>query len=177
MLTILTYIKFNGQTLIPTARQMLFGEDISMYVIRWPVYWVVTIGTMIGHCWPIFAQFKGSKAVTVFYTSLIGTSWMLGILPFVIVYMGLLKLKKFVSLSAIITSVFYTIFAWTWAILVMTGTIQGEWLLIPSYFKAMCYSWHFAVMITIGTIIVILRHIPNIKRIKSGTENKISWMK
>lgn len=174
--SILTFVKFGGSTLlVPTTEY--FAGNLDPYIIKWPVYWIVPIGTMIGHCWPIFAKFVGGKAVTVYYTSLIGTTWLLGIPPFLIVYMGSLKLKKYVSLSALITALLYTVVAWTWAILVMTGVIQGRWLTFPSYFGSLCFSWHYAIMITLGCLLVVIRHKSNISRLKDGTESKIKWMK
>lgn len=107
---------------------------------------------VIGHCYPIFAQFKGGKAVSV----AIGYALMTNIYAFiiaVIVFLITLKISKYVSLSSVLGS----------SVILLISPFIG-------------YS-------TIGIItnacivaLLIYKHKENIKRIKNGTENKISWM-
>lgn len=117
------------------------------------------LAAAIGHCYPIFAHFKGGKAVATMFGFLLATSiftfqnvWYL-IIPF-IVFIILLFLFKMVSLAsmfaAITSSIFITYMQWN----------------NPSIFVA---SW-------LMTILIIYRHRANIKKILHGNENKISWL-
>ncbi|MGL5977695.1 MAG: glycerol-3-phosphate 1-O-acyltransferase PlsY [Erysipelotrichaceae bacterium] len=112
----------------------------------------------IGHCYPIFAKFKGGKAVSTMFGFLFGMSafvlsnpWMF-LIPLA-VFFGLLKITKIVSLSSMITSVF---------VVFLVGFVSQN------------------IVITIALVLlsalIIFRHRGNIAKIKNGTENKIKWM-
>lgn len=116
------------------------------------------LAAAFGHCYPIFAKFKGGKAVATMFGFLLSTSiftfqngWYV-IIPF-IVFIIILYLSKMVSLSSMIaalsSSVYITFMQTNWQITL------ASWLL---------------------TILIIYRHRGNIVKIKSGTESKISWM-
>lgn len=118
---------------------------------------------VVGHCWPIFAKFKGGKGVASTYGFLLAISvfifkspWNF-ILPLIMFFI-VLYLFKFVSLAsitALITSSLY-----------ITGTSAA--LNVEQCFIILA-SW-------LMTILVINRHSGNIEKIKNGTENKVSWL-
>lgn len=117
------------------------------------------VGAAIGHCYPIFAQFKGGKAVSTAAGYLIGVSIFvesngvyLVLIP-MIVFFGLLKLKKMVSLSSITAT---TVAA------ILIYFLQDNLL--------------YAVSLSVIAVIVIARHHENIGRILNKTERKITWM-
>ena len=171
---IVTFVPFGGKPLMQTVQNFYNNPD-STYIIQWPVYWLAPLGTVIGHCWPMFAQFKGGKGVSNFMGITCGSSWMLGFLPGLL-YFALLKWKKYVSLAGMLQSVIVSLFYWTWAILNLTGVVKGfEWL--PAYGPTFDINWVAAIVITLMSIILIARHHENIKRLKNGTERKITWMK
>ena len=110
------------------------------------------LACMIGHCYPIFAKFKGGKGVasaigyalmTNFYCALISLA----------IFLVVLKLTKYVSLASI---------------------LGASSILITSIF----IGYSPVGMITNFCIIAIMiyKHKDNIVRIKQGTENKIKWM-
>lgn len=112
-----------------------------------------------GHCFPIFANFRGGKAVSTAFGFLLGINLFIThqpvvqfILPLVIFFV-LLFFTKMVSLSAMLSLVSASIFLFT---------TQSNYTI--------------SIAFSIITIIVIWRHRENIERIKNGTENKIKWM-
>lgn len=112
----------------------------------------------LGHCFPIFAGFKGGKGVATSYGYIIGVSLFVThnfllqfIVPFVC-FLIILYLSKIVSFSSM-------------ASLSIAAII--------SYFQP---NLLFAICLSALVALVIFQHRSNIKRIQEGTEKKISWM-
>lgn len=113
----------------------------------------------LGHCFPIFARFKGGKAVATTYGYLLGISVfatnqfiLMFLVPLLIFFLSL-KLCKMVSLSSLIgitsAALFTTIFQQNWMI------TSSVWILL---------------------LFVAYRHKENFKRIQRHEEKKITWM-
>ena len=117
------------------------------------------LSTAIGHCYPVFLRFRGGKAVAALYGFLFalwiiaGHSPLVFFLPLVI-FLTVLKLFKIVSLSSILSS-----------------------LAAAVYVRAV--DAHISVVLATAAlaILIIVRHRENIRRICSGTEHKIRWIK
>ncbi len=171
-----TFIPINGQPLCPQVTNVdVFGLN-SAFVIPWPVYWLAALGCMLGHCWPIFANFKGGKGVSCFMGTIVAASWLIGFIPGLL-YFALLKWKKYVSLASMVESALCALISWIWSILIMTGVIPKSWYAIAMYGPTLCANFVYAIILTIMSIILIVRHHENISRLKAGNERKISWMK
>ncbi|MGQ9007731.1 glycerol-3-phosphate 1-O-acyltransferase PlsY [Bacillus stercoris] len=106
---------------------------------------------VIGHVFPVFAKFKGGKAVAtsggvlLFYVPLL-------FITMVAVFFIFLYLTKFVSLSSMLTGIYTVIYSFF---------VHDTYLLI---------------VVTLLTIFVIYRHRANIKRIINKTEPKVKWL-
>lgn len=122
-----------------------------------------SLACCIGHCYPIFAHFKGGKAVTTMFGFLISTSIFIFqefsyfIVP-LFMFLIILYLFKYVSLGSICASVCSSLYI----------TAQLLSLDVNNLFIILA-SW-------LMTLLVIYRHNANIKRIQEGTENKVSWL-
>ncbi|MBR4445803.1 MAG: glycerol-3-phosphate 1-O-acyltransferase PlsY [Solobacterium sp.] len=113
----------------------------------------------IGHCFPVFAQFKGGKAVATSYGFFLGISVFLTqnylwnfFFP-VIVFFLVLYLTKIVSVSSITALLLEAVCS-----LILKQPVQ----IVVSLFLL----WAF----------VTYRHKGNIDRIRKGTESRIKWM-
>ncbi len=115
----------------------------------------------IGHCYPIFAQFRGGKAVSTAFGYLLGVSvflvnpiliWVLFFLPIVLA-LTLLHFTKYVSLSAMVTVTFTVLLAF---IVQPDLTISSALVIID--------------------LLLIYRHRTNIQRLLNGTERKVTWI-
>ena len=73
--------------------------------------YLTPIGVSIGHCWPVFANFKGGKAVANFGGYGLATSWFTSLFGFGAFFITL-KIKKYVSLGSIMAGIFSIIAAW-----------------------------------------------------------------
>ena len=122
-----------------------------------------SLACCIGHCYPIFAHFKGGKAVTTMFGFLISTSIFIFqefsyfLVP-LFMFLIILYLFKYVSLGSICASVCSSLYI----------TAQLFSLDVNNLFIILA-SW-------LMTLLVIYRHSANIKRIQEGTENKVSWL-
>ena len=155
----------------------LFVSNLGqpMYLDGVLYMYLAPIGAAIGHCYPIFAKFKGGKAVAAFAGFGLATSWfvfLIGAGAFFLV----LKIKKYVSLSSICCAISATIVAW-----LMYGL---QWVLHPSFWHFFMWGWGsyllagwpFALATTIISILLIVRHHANIVRLAHHEERKITWM-
>lgn len=111
---------------------------------------IVGVAAVIGHMFPIFASFKGGKAVATSAGVLLCYSWIM-FAVLIGVFVICLFTTKYVSVSSIIAGIIAFIYA----------LISRDIPLI--------------IVITILVSFVIYRHRANIKRIMNGTEPKIKW--
>ena len=116
------------------------------------------LAAAIGHCYPVFARFKGGKAVATMYGFLFGmglfggyTLWIF-LLPLA-VYLVFLYIWKIVSLASMLSAIFITVYVF----LTKDSLMMGGALLV-------------------FTVLIIVRHRKNIEKMIKGEENKISWM-
>ena len=157
-----------------------FAENLGeeMYHNGALVVMLAPLGATLGHCWPVFAGFRGGKAVASYAGFALLTNWatlILGFLSFGIT----LKKTKFVSLSSMVGSVVVAILSWVLYILAITTSINVN---ITFWGFGIVELWavanlEFAIISTLMTGILIFRHRNNIRKLAAGNENKIKWMK
>lgn len=122
-----------------------------------------SLACCIGHCYPIFAHFKGGKAVTTMFGFLISTSIFIFqefsyfLVP-LFMFLIILYLFKYVSLGSICASVCSSLYITTQ---LLSLDVNNLFIILASWLM---------------TLLVIYRHSANIKRIQEGTENKVSWL-
>lgn len=156
-----------GRTLGKKAGIAVIFLDVFKAAIAMLIANIIDPSTMIyagffatiGHCFPLFANFKGGKAVSTAFGFLFSVSVILTKQPLIhfvipVLFMVLiLYITKMVSLSSMLALVS--------ACLIMFVTKANITVLLA---------------MSIITLIVIVRHHENISRIVKGTERKITWM-
>ena len=111
-----------------------------------------------GHCFPIFAHFKGGKAVATMYGFLFGMaliggySFWIFFLP-LLAFLVILYIGKIVAVASVGSAVINTIYIY----------------FVMDSLEMFAASFVF-------TIFMAIRHRKNFERIIKGEENKISWM-
>lgn len=135
---VMDILKGTVATLLP----MLFDSNIN------PI--LVGVAAVVGHTFPIFAKFKGGKAVATSAGILLGYHPLFFCIA-VVIFLTLLYLTRMVSVASMlgITLVFILSF------------IFNDWIL--------------STVAGVLMVFVILRHRANIKRILNGTENKVPF--
>ena len=109
--------------------------------------WIASFA-VIGHTFPLFASFKGGKAVATFAGMILAYQPLL-LLYGLIIFLVLLAITRMVSLTAMVTI----------TLGVLLSLLFNDWVLTA-----------FALGID---IFIIYRHRSNIQRILNGTENKV----
>ncbi|MFE8699320.1 glycerol-3-phosphate 1-O-acyltransferase PlsY [Cytobacillus sp. FJAT-54145] len=112
---------------------------------------IAGVFAVIGHMYPIFASFRGGKAVATSGGVLLMYEPLM-FLVMLIIFFICLYITKYVSLSSILGGIAAFIYA----------LIDGDVPLI--------------IVVSILVIFVIYRHRANIKRILNKTEPKIKWL-
>ena len=118
------------------------------------------LAVSVGHCFPLFAQFRGGKGVACAFGYLLGLGlFVTHDVVFIFVYPLLifilvLGLSRMVSLSSMSAMLGATVIAYL--------TFEDKLI---------------ATMVLILTCLVIFRHIPNILRIIKGKESRVSFIK
>ncbi|XRG80082.1 glycerol-3-phosphate 1-O-acyltransferase PlsY [Rossellomorea sp. GAMAL-10_SWC] len=119
---------------------------------------IIGLVAVIGHVYPIFAGFRGGKAVATSAGILLYASPLLFVC-LIIIFAISLKTTKYVSLSSMLTAFLGTILAF---IMEYTGLIKDNGYIITY-------------ILIVLTIFVVYKHRPNIKRIKDKTEPKVKF--
>lgn len=117
----------------------------------------------IGHCYPIFAHFKGGKAVATMFGFLLSISIFVFSNAFyffgpLVMFFLMLYLYKWVSLASISAAICSTI-----------QIFSLNWNADPESIMVMVGS-------ALLTLLVICRHKANIGKVRAGTEGRITWM-
>jgi glycerol-3-phosphate acyltransferase PlsY len=119
------------------------------------------ICAVIGHIFPIFASFKGGKGVATVAGVLIAISpypMLLALTVFLVTF----SITRYVSLSSIMAAIAFPILV----IFVFGMVLMPE----KTSVALKCFS-------LIASTMIIITHRKNIKRLRNGTENKISFNK
>lgn len=111
---------------------------------------LVMIAVVLGHIFPVFFKFKGGKGVATALGAFISANFLVGIICIVIWVLVALAIR-YASLASIIAVV---------SAPVLNLFFGSAGLFIPGIIIA---------------LIVIYKHLENIKRLVSGTENKLSF--
>jgi len=120
---------------------------------------IVAIFSLVGHIYPVFAGFKGGKAVaTSAGVVLAYAPWVFLLLA--TVFFGSLAIIKIISICSVLATLTLSIAVW-WNPF-NNPNLMG---VVPR------------VIFTLFTILIIVKHIPNYKRILSGTEPKVGQNK
>ncbi|QIL46650.1 glycerol-3-phosphate 1-O-acyltransferase PlsY [Vagococcus coleopterorum] len=137
---------------LATCLPMIFGLNIN------PLW--VGLAAILGHTFPIFANFKGGKAVATSAGMLLGFSPLFFIWSSSI-FIITLMITSMVSLTSMISAVLITL---------STIILPFVWPTILPEFNLSLTLFAFGI-----TIFIFMRHRENIKRIKAGTENRVPF--
>jgi glycerol-3-phosphate acyltransferase PlsY len=105
-------------------------------------------GSLIGHLFPVWLEFKGGKGVATAGGILLALSWPVGLLA-VATWLAVAVVTRYSSLAALSACVLAPLYAWALA------------------------DGRRALLICAIAVVVVSRHHENIRRLLKGTESKI----
>jgi len=149
-----TNVLRTGNRQVAAATLVLDAAKAALPILFAGYYWganaamLAAIGALLGHCFPVWLNFKGGKGVSVMIGSLLALSWPVGLI-FCAVWLVIAFAQRMSSLAALTATATAPIFAFV---------LVNEWL---------------AGAIAIMAIVLFFQHRENIARLMAGTEPKI----
>lgn len=122
---------------------------------------IAGVAVVLGHTFPIFFGFKGGKGVATSLGVLLMSNWQIGLICLVFAVV-LMALTRMVSLGSCAAAVLFP---------VLTLFINQHYTVLTDGKSGRVYFVYSVIL----AIIVLYNHRSNIKRILSGTENKLSF--
>jgi acyl phosphate:glycerol-3-phosphate acyltransferase len=110
----------------------------------------VAVAAVIGHIYPIYFKFKGGKGVATMMGAVLALSIIVGIVA-IIVWAAVVAITRYVSLGSLCAA----------AAAVLASLLFGK--------------FYYAFPIFIMAVLIAYTHLENINRLRSGTENKITF--
>ena len=149
-----TNVLRTGNRWLAAATLVLDAAKAALPVLVARYYWgenaamLAAIAAFLGHCFPVWLNFKGGKGVAVMIGSLLALNWLVGLI-FCAVWLLIAVARRFSSLAALTAGATAPIFAYV---------VVNEWL-----------AGTAAVM----ALLLFYQHRANIARLISGTEPRI----
>jgi len=109
------------------------------------------MGALLGHAFPVYIGFKGGKIIAT------GAGVMTALAPPVI-------LSAFIVFSVVVLVSRY----------ISLGSICAA-LSVPVFLAIFQYNWMYIIFGATLCLFAIIKHIPNIKRLKEGTESRFKF--
>ena len=137
-------------TLLSDVLKAVIAVLIIRYFVPYPplAYSLAGMAAFVGHIFPVWLGFKGGKGVATFLGTLLALAWPVGIAT-CLTWLVTALIGRISSLAALVAAVL----AVAWAALLGHG--QAIYLIV------------------ILATLVYYRHLPNIERLKAGTEPRI----
>ncbi|MDQ3620941.1 MAG: glycerol-3-phosphate 1-O-acyltransferase PlsY [Verrucomicrobiota bacterium] len=114
---------------------------------------VAALGVLIGHSFPVWIKFKGGKGVATSLGVMIGVAPLASLVVFA-VWGLVLRLTGYVSVASII------------------GALSFPIVMIALLLLGQAHGWGLFYFACAAALLVILRHLENIKRLVAGTEHR-----
>ena len=109
---------------------------------------LAALGAFLGHLFPVWLRFRGGKGVATYIGILIALAWHAAVV-FCLVWLVVAAVSRYSSLAALVASLATPLFLWS------EGYLQE------------------AQLFALFTVLLWLKHRPNIARLAAGTEGKI----
>ena len=119
---------------------------------------VAGIAVIIGHTFPIFFGFKGGKGIATSLGVLLVTNWNIGLICLVFALV-LMILTRMVSLGSIAAAILFPVLV----------------TFMPS--NAYIVEGNYVIYSVILAVLVVFNHRSNVKRLLTGTDNKLDFKK
>jgi glycerol-3-phosphate acyltransferase PlsY len=136
----------------------LIGLRLGVYVYSGEAKDCVSLlaagaGAVIGHNWPVYFGFKGGKGALTAAAVLFMFDWGMALICLGL-FVTTVALTRYVSLGTICAAMFFVAI---------------------SFIPVFAHTFYFRVFACLMAFIIIFKHQENIRRLLSGTENKLTF--
>ncbi len=148
-----------GLTLLGDALKAVLAAIVGYYMMGMYGAYIAGFFCVLGHTFPVFHKFKGGKGVVTTAASML----MCNPIVFLIIlalFVTIVAIWRFISLGSIMCALLYP-FILSGVDMVLLGHPSGLYII-------------FALL---TSVLVIVKHKDNIKRLLEGKENKLSFKK
>ena len=139
-------------TLILDAAKGGIAVLIARYAVGEDSAQLAAAAAFLGHLFPVWLGFKGGKGVATFLGTLLALAWPVG-LAACATWAVSAAIWRISSLAAL-----------------MAAALSGLWCFVLN-------EGHMLLLVLILTVLIYIKHWPNLQRLKAGTEPKIGAKK
>lgn len=149
--------KMGALTLVGDALKAVIACLVGYALFGIHGAYIAAIGCIVGHMFPIFFGFKGGKGVATAAFAMLMTNPLVFIIC-IVLFVLIVLMSKYISLASVTTMLIYPY--------ILYG--------IDSLAFGYCPYVPYALLMS---VLIMIKHKDNIKRLRNGTENKFSLKK
>lgn len=142
---------------------LIFGEKHTDMMPLLKLY--AGFGCTLGHNFPFYLNFKGGKGIAVLAGMILSTSWWMTLICLV-AFLGVVIITKYISVGSLLVSLLFAV--------MIIGNAHYGGFAYDGTVMASQYVMEISVLAAAIMALAWFRHRANIKRLLSGTENKLS---
>jgi len=144
-------VVFIGDALKGIAPVVLGQALLKTWNVPRADLWLLLVGLapILGHSFSVFLRFRGGRAVTTTLGVLIGLCWQAALVA-TVSWLVVVAITRYISVGSIVAA-----------------------LSVPAYMYLSGKSREWLILWCAVSLLVLLRHLPNVKRLVKGTEVKI----